>query len=82
MIKKGLLAFVGLASAAPTDETCSWVGGTYGQPLQCPDGYMVQGVCGSGQSADCNGYHTEMYRTKLKFIKIHMFFEKLSLHSF
>merc|ERR1719219_1232283 len=61
MYKTALLALVGFSSAAPTDETCSWVGGAYGQPIQCPDGYMTQGICGSGQTADCNGYHTEMY---------------------
>ena len=53
------------APSAPSEssvgDTCTWVGGTYGQPLQCPEGYMVTGTCGSGATADCNDYHTEMY---------------------
>merc|ERR1712173_34122 len=50
------------ANAVPAvTSTCTWVGGTYGQPITCPEGYMVTGTCGSGQTADCNDYHTEMY---------------------
>merc|ERR1712173_471517 len=44
-----------------TDDSCQWIGGTYGQPLQCPEGSMVTGTCGSGATADCDGYHNEIY---------------------
>merc|ERR1712173_310372 len=56
------------ALAAPNaKESCTWIGATYGQGVTCPQGFVISGTCGSGQTADCDGgaYHNEIYCCEL-----------------
>ena len=35
------------------DNYCSWRYGKYGEDLECPQGYMLAGFCGSGKDGKC-----------------------------
>ena len=35
------------------NSKCGWIYGHYGTYLRCSKGYVLTGVCGSGQNADC-----------------------------
>ena len=38
-----------------SDESCFYQDGMFGEKNQCPEGYLVNGLCGSGRYADCDG---------------------------
>lgn len=42
------------------------VGGNSGEPIHCPKGYAISGVCGSDQYARCDGSFTQMECSVLK----------------
>jgi len=37
------------------ESTCQWIGGLYGEYVECPTGYAMTGSCGSGKYAACDG---------------------------
>ena len=34
-------------------DKCAWIYGKYGVQLECPDNYVMSGLCGSGGKGDC-----------------------------
>ena len=52
----------------PEEETCEWIGGSYGLEVRCLTGWVAKGICGSTTQAKCRdpNFSTDKYYFMLK----------------